>query len=135
LQAEPQTTRFGHQQSALQRGAGILPAERGASILLAERGASILLAGIGRKRNGHWQAGSLPHFDCTRIKPLASASSLHQPGSLCSEVGMILTHEAGKSTDATSKKAVVQKGDSHLLPERPEGCFAQKVAVTFLNHA
>jgi hypothetical protein len=30
---------------------------------------------------------------------------------------------------------MVQKGDSHLLPERPEGCFAQKVAVTFLNHA
>ncbi len=24
-----------------------------------------------------------------------------------------------------------KKGDSHLLPERPEGCFAQKVAVTF----
>jgi hypothetical protein len=33
------------------------------------------------------------------------------------------------------KKVTVQKGDSHLLPERPEGCFAQKVAVTFLNHA
>jgi 3-oxoacyl-[acyl-carrier-protein] synthase III len=30
---------------------------------------------------------------------------------------------------------MVQKGDSHLLPERPERCFAQKVAVTFLNHA
>jgi hypothetical protein len=29
---------------------------------------------------------------------------------------------------------MVQKGDSHLLPKRPEGCFAQKVAVTFLNH-
>jgi RNA polymerase sigma-70 factor (ECF subfamily) len=28
---------------------------------------------------------------------------------------------------------MVQKGDSHLLPERPEGCFAQKVTVTFLN--
>ncbi len=24
-----------------------------------------------------------------------------------------------------------KKGDSHLLPERPAGCFAQKVAVTF----
>jgi hypothetical protein len=33
------------------------------------------------------------------------------------------------------KMGMVQKGDSHLLPERPEGCFAQKVAVTFLNHA
>jgi hypothetical protein len=28
---------------------------------------------------------------------------------------------------------MVQNGDSHLLPKRPEGCFAQKVAVTFLN--
>jgi hypothetical protein len=26
---------------------------------------------------------------------------------------------------------VLGKGDSHLLPERPAGCFAQKVAVTF----
>jgi hypothetical protein len=24
-----------------------------------------------------------------------------------------------------------RKGDRHLLPERPEGCFAQKVPVTF----
>jgi hypothetical protein len=27
-----------------------------------------------------------------------------------------------------------RKGDSHLLPERPFACFAQKVAVTFSSH-
>ena len=27
------------------------------------------------------------------------------------------------------------KGDGHLLPERPQGCFAQKVPVTFSRHA
>jgi hypothetical protein len=26
---------------------------------------------------------------------------------------------------------VLGKGDRHLLPERPGGCFAQKVPVTF----
>jgi hypothetical protein len=27
------------------------------------------------------------------------------------------------------------KGDSHLLPERPFGCFAQKVTVTFCSES
>jgi hypothetical protein len=43
------------------------------------------------------------------------------------------TNRAGNSVAGGPLFGMVQKGDSHLLPERPEGCFAQKVAVTFLN--
>jgi hypothetical protein len=38
------------------------------------------------------------------------------------------------SPETTCDMGMVQKGVRHLLPERPEGCFAQKVPDPFLNH-
>jgi hypothetical protein len=46
------------------------------------------------------------------------------------KMGMV---QKGDSHLLPERPEVVKKGYSHLLPERPEGCFAQKVAVTFLN--
>jgi hypothetical protein len=43
------------------------------------------------------------------------------------------TEENGVTSRSSAILGMVQEGDSHLFPERPEGCFAQKVAVTFLN--
>ena len=45
-----------------------------------------------------------------------------------------LARKGGDRHRALPIKLWWKKGDGHLLPERPEGCFAQKVPVPFFAH-
>jgi len=68
----------------------------------------------------------------SRWLPAPAEMSAARAGSDCPRNGGVLWSDI-MSINAGFEK--IRKGVRHLLPERPAGCFAQKVPDTFLNRA